>query len=201
MMRCLTMALALCAAAGCSGFHSDEPATLMYVLQPASGGAQPPAAAPAGGSLAVIMPVAVPGLNTDRIALLRADGVLDAYAGSRWPDVLPDVLQPLLIDGLRAGGHFSSVQADSGPFLADYVLQVEVRQFAAVYGAGEVPTVRVQWVASLGRRADRKLLRTFTIEQSVPAAANRMAAVMAAFNAATGAALQQLVAGSVVGGQ
>jgi ABC-type uncharacterized transport system auxiliary subunit len=195
-------------ATGCSGLRSSDPVTQVYPLQPRVAAAAAPAATPAAvsaeaaaqpaaGTLAVVLPIAAPGLNSTSIALLRADGVLDAYAASRWPEVLPEVLQPLIIDALRAGGRFSSVQPDNGPFNAEYLLQVEVRQFAAVYAGdvqGAAPTVHVQLVATLGRRADRGVLRSFMVAESAPASANRMSAVIDAYNSALGAALQRLVA-------
>jgi ABC-type uncharacterized transport system auxiliary subunit len=141
-------------------------------------------------------------LNTERIALVRGNGVLDSYAASRWPEVLPEVLQPLIVDALRAGGQFDTVQADAAPFKADYLLLIEVREFAAVYSGDTtdtVPTVRVQWVATLGRRGDRTIVRSVRIETSAAATANRAGAVMEAFNQALGAALTQLVTGVVPG--
>jgi cholesterol transport system auxiliary component len=187
-------------ASGCSWLRSSAPAVQVYPLRPAVAGASAAVAAaaqPAAAALGVVLPVAAPGLNTNNIALLRADGVLDAYAASRWPELLPEVLQPLIIDALRAGGRFASVQADTGPFRADYLLQVEVRQFAAVY-AGDVkdsaPTVQVQLVVTLGRRADRSVLHSFVVNESAPASANRVSAVVAAFDSALGAALQKVVA-------
>ena len=196
-LLCMLFALA---AAGCSGLRSSDPVTQVYPLQPRAADAAPAvaalsAAAPSAAALAVVLPVAAPGLNSINIALLRADGVLDAYSGSRWPEVLPEVLRPLIVDALRAGGHFASVQSDTGLFRADYLLQVEVRQFAAMY-SGDVhsstPTVQVQLVVTLGRRADRGVLRSYSVDVAVPASANRMAAVIEAFNRATGTALQQL---------
>jgi ABC-type uncharacterized transport system auxiliary subunit len=195
--RALLGLLFVLAAAGCSGLRSSDPVNQVYPLQPPAAAAAPAAAVPDAATLAVVLPVAAPGPNSINIALLRADGVLDSYAASRWPEVLPEVLRPLIIDALRAGGHFASVQADTGPFKADYLLQVEVRQFAAVYSGdvhGSAPTVQVQLVATLGRRADRSVLRSYSVDAAVPASANRMAAVIEAFNRAASAALQKLTA-------
>jgi ABC-type uncharacterized transport system auxiliary subunit len=207
MHPCFTVLGLLLGLAGCSGLRSSDPVVQVYPLQPriavAAGaggnaaGGNAVAAQPTAGTLAVMLPIAAPGLNTVNIALLRPDGVQDAYAASRWPEVLPEVLQPLIVDALRAGGRFANVQPDSGPFKADYLLQVEVRQFAAVY-AGDVhaaaPTVQVQLVATLGRRADRSVLRSYAAAGTAAAGANRMSAVVSAYNSALGAALQQLVA-------
>jgi cholesterol transport system auxiliary component len=191
------------ALAACSGLHSSEPTTQVYPLLPQYAAAAPTTAAgtaPAAATLAVLLPSAVPALNNGNIALLRADGALDAYASSRWPGELAEELQPLIVQAVRAAGRFASVQSESGPFASDYLLQVEIQQFAAVY-SGDVktslPTVQVRLVATLGRGADRSVLRTFAIEESVPVSSNRMSAVIAAFNRATAATLQKIAAGTV----
>jgi ABC-type uncharacterized transport system auxiliary subunit len=180
--------------AGCSGLRSNAPADQVYLLQPVL-----PAAATAtavAGGLRVMLPAVAPGLDTQRIALVHPDGRLDYYAASRWPADLSDVLQPLLIDALRAGGQFRAVQSDSTPFNAEYLLQVEVRQFGIEYDAAGKPVERVALVCLLGRANDRAAVRSFTIEQRAPAAANRMAAVMTALNEAFGKALAELVSAS-----
>jgi ABC-type uncharacterized transport system auxiliary subunit len=127
---------------------------------------------------------------------VHPDGRLDYYAASRWPVDLSAMLQPLLIDALRAGGRYRSVQNDSTPFNAEYLLQIEVRQFAVEYDAASSPVVHISLVCLLGRANDRTAVRSFTIEQRAPAAANRMAAVMAALNQAFGMVLAELVSQS-----
>jgi ABC-type uncharacterized transport system auxiliary subunit len=188
---------------GCAGVQSRMPPTQIYLLQPAMPGAVAPAGPAAAGelpTLAVLTPVVTPGLDNERIALIKVDGRLDSFAASRWPADLQQVLVPLLVDALRAGGRFRAVHSETEPFNADYQLQLEVRQFAADYSGGAAaPTVRVQLVATLARRSNRVPVRSIRVEQSVAAEANRMAAVVRAFNQATGAAFGELVAGTAVG--
>ncbi len=142
----------------------------------------------------MVPPLVAPGLDTDRISLVHADGRLDSFAASRWPDAVSLVLQPLIVDALRAGGRYRTVQGDAMPFNAEYLLQVEVRQFAIEYDAAENPQARVTLVCTLGRRADRAPVRSFAISKSAAASANRMGAVIGAYNQAVGEALQELVA-------
>lgn len=175
---------------GCTGLRSQSAVDQVYLLQP-----QLPAAAAsdaAAGSLRVLLPVVAPGLDTERIALTHPDGRLDYYSASRWPADLSLMLQPLLVDALRAGGRFRNVQSDGTPFNAEHLLQVEVRQFGIEYDAAGNPVARVALVCLMGRANDRTAVRSFTIEQRVPAAANRMGAVVGALNQALGAALAQL---------
>jgi cholesterol transport system auxiliary component len=203
--RALPALLSAAFACGCTSFHSDQPATQVYALDPGfaaaaapatEGAATNPAAAtpqPAAAStLQVLRPLAAPGLDTTEIALMRGGQRLDYYAGSRWPGPLPDLVQSLAIEALRAAGKFRSVQPDSSPFPADLVLQLEIRRCQAVYAGDGPPTVQVQLLATLGRRSERAILRTIEAEGSVPAADNRMQPVVAAFQAAVSAALRDL---------
>ena len=205
-LRTLLAVVMALATVACSGLRSSTPPTQTYLLQPqtsastsvaaaASAAASAPAAADVvpSASLAVVLPAVAPGLDSERISLIHPDGRLDSFAGSRWPDALPLVLQPLIVDALRAGGRYRTVQTDAMPFNAEYLLQVEVRQFAIEYDAADNPVAKVVLVCTLGNRADRAPVRSFTTSNTVAATANRMTAVVTAFNQALAEALQQVV--------
>jgi ABC-type uncharacterized transport system auxiliary subunit len=190
--------------AGCAGLHSNQAPTQIYVLASAPVAAPASAASTAvvtdgvaSGSVTVQVrrPLAAPGLDTDQIALLRDGQRLDYYASSRWPAALPDLLQTLAIDALRAAGRFRAVQPDATAFLADDVLQIEIRHCEVVYPPEGTPVVHVQLLATLGHQGDRSLVSTVTAESDVPAAANRMQSVVAAFQDAVTRSLTQLAAG------
>jgi cholesterol transport system auxiliary component len=198
--------LAVLLTAGCSGLRSNLPAIQVYTLQaapPGTGRMAPrgPENAVAGtsgavslaaGTLQVVRPVAAPGLEGDHIALTRSGQRLDYYAGSRWPAELPALVQSLAIEALSDAGRFRAVQADAAPFESDYLLQIEVRHFEANYSGEGPPRVRVQLVATLGRQSDRSLLSTIVADGVATSSENRMAPVVAAFQAALTGALGQL---------
>ena len=183
--------------AGCAGLHSNQVAPQVYTLEPTSAPATPATSVGAvagSATVRVLRPLAAPGLDTDRIALVREVQRLDYYAASRWPAALPDLLQSLAIDAVRAAGRFRAVQPDATAFAADDVLQIEIRRCQAEYAADGSLVVHVQLLATLGRQNDRTLLASFTAESSRSVGANRMQAVVAAFQAAVGDALAQLAA-------
>ena len=186
-------AAALLMITGCSGLHSKEGAPQTYTLV----SVQSPAAVstPAGAvTVQVLRPLAAPGLDTDGIALLRDTHRLDYFAASRWPAPLPDMLQTLAVDALRAAGHFRAVQPDATALLSDDVLQIEIRHCEVEYSGDGSPVAHVQLMATLGQRSDRALLSSVTAESSKPAAANRMQSVVEAFQQAIDDALNQLAA-------
>jgi cholesterol transport system auxiliary component len=185
-------AAALVMITGCSGLHSKEGAPQTYTLVSVATPAV--VSTPAGAvTVQVLRPLAAPGLDTDGIALLRDTHRLDYYTASRWPAPLPDLLQTLAVDALRAAGHFRAVQPDATALLSDDVLQIEIRHCEVEY-SGDSPVVHVQLLATLGQRSDRGMLSSVSAESRKPAAANRMQSVVAAFQEAIDDALNQLAA-------
>lgn len=187
-----TLVLALC---GCSGLRSQAPETVSYLLRaPAPATA---AAAPTGPlaaqSLKVVRVVAQPGYDGDRILLLGADRSLGFYSGSRWVEPLPAVVGTLAVEALRNAATLRYVLDDTAPFGADYTLRLTIRRFDAEYpSAGAPPRVTVGFACTVAR-ADRSVLENFVVQAEVPAAADRMAAVVAAFEQATQQALGESV--------
>jgi ABC-type uncharacterized transport system auxiliary subunit len=206
---------------GCSGLlHSEAPPVQIYVLRAAvsptsaanaearaldsartaaaiSSTASPvgaPSALTAPPSLQVPRPQADPGLATELITLVRSDHRMDRYAASSWAGSLPDVVETLAIDTLRASGNWASVHDAPSPFAADYLLQITIRRFEADYtdvrsGAGAAPKVYVTLDCTIARRVGRELLTSFVAEGVADAEADRMSAVVAAFEKAANIAL------------
>jgi cholesterol transport system auxiliary component len=176
----------------CSGFKSNEPTVETYVLRPAlparlaSG---PPAA---DSTLTVLAPVAAPGLESEHIMLLQGSQRLDWYRDARWSGELPLLVQSSIIDALRAAGAFATVASEDAPFGSTYLLQVEIRHFEADYSAGGLPLIKVELIATLGRRVDRTVVLSTTATAQVRADADHMQAVGAAFQSALAQALSQL---------
>jgi len=192
MTRFLAIVSTTFALVGCSGvFDSSVEPPQAYVLR------LPPAAASAAaanaGTVQLQRPEAGPGLDSERIALLRSDRRFDFYAASRWAAPAPDVIESVMIDALRATGSFSAVFDDSSPFAPRYDLRCALRRFESDYTAGgRAPTVHVALDCTLGRHRDRALLGSFTAQGSSVASEDRLTAVVAAFEAATAAAMTEL---------
>jgi len=187
------MPVASLALAGCGGLlETTIPAPQAFVLRlPPRAPAAP--AEPPHGSVLLQRPEAGPGLDSDRIALLRSDNRFDFYAASRWAAPAPDVVESVIVDALRATGSFSAVFDDTSPYAPRYSLRVTLRRFEADYtSGGRAPTVFVVLDCTLGRHRDRELLASFTAQGSAVASEDRLTAVVAAFEAATAAAMAQL---------
>lgn len=179
-------AMLLSACAG-SLLESDLPVNAIYVLAPA---AQDPAIreqslpGAAGVDLSIGRPLLAPGLETDRIAVLKGRR-LDYYRAARWGASAADVLQSLLIDSLRDQQLFSSVSSERARVGGAYLLDIDVRDFQAEYvDDATMPAAHVYLTGRLIRVADRRLVRTFTVQARQQASQDRMGAVIGAFESA-----------------
>lgn len=195
-MSVIRAAAALLAAAwlaGCGGLlKSEAPTPLIYRLQaPPLGAATQPVVA----TLLVALPSARSGLEGEHIVVTLPDHRQDVYAGGRWNAPLPQVVEALLLDGLRSAGGFQAVIRERSQFGGRYLLQTEIVEFAADYAAaGALPVVHVRLRGEVGLASSRRLLASVEGSAAVPAAADRRREVLAAFEAAYAAAAGELIA-------
>jgi len=190
----MIVALAVLAgAAGCSGgLHSDAPAAQVYVLR-ATAHTQADLIGHGDYSLRVGRPLAGPGLDSDHIVLVQSDHRMSYYVGSRWPSVLPQLLESMTVDTLRSSGAWSTVQDSASAFSSDYLLQIEIRRFEADYtDNAAAPDIHVVLDCTVGKRAGREILASFITEGSATAAANRLTDVTSAFEEAANKALASM---------
>jgi cholesterol transport system auxiliary component len=200
MKPSLTVAGALLALAldGCSGLRSSAPETVSYVLRaPGAAATAGTTSVPSGPlatrSLKVVRVVAQPGYDGDRILLLGADRSLGHFAASRWVEPLPAVLGTLAVESLRNSAALRTVLDETAPFASDFTLRLTIRRFDAEYpSAGAPPRVTVSLACTVAR-ADRTILANFVVQSQADAAADRMGAVVAAFEQATQQALGETV--------
>jgi cholesterol transport system auxiliary component len=171
----------LCVGCG-SLLKTDLPPNTSYVLVPAA-----PSSASVTRSdadLAIGRPDLAPGLDTDRIAVVKGRQ-LDYYRGAQWGGRTVEVIQTLLVDSFQDQQLFRSVTAEQSRVASEYVLDVSVRDFQAEYASeGQAPTAHVTILGRLVRVVDRQLVETFSATAQSRAIDNRMGAVSAAFETA-----------------
>jgi cholesterol transport system auxiliary component len=179
--------------AGCSGlFHSNARPEQVYFLRdtPAQTAPDP---APVKASLRLSHPTTAPGLESSQIMLVQSDRRMSFYLASRWAAPTSNMIETLAVEKLRGSGLWQYVGDSASSFPADYVLQVTVRRFEADYtGGGAAPDVHVLLDCMLGRREGREVIASFLAQGESPAAANKLSAVVAAFETAANTALDSL---------
>jgi cholesterol transport system auxiliary component len=184
-MKRLTFAALALAMSACTGslLETKLPVPTIYVLAAAPTSATNAAASTV--DLAVSVPSASPGLDTDRIAILKESRQLDYYREAQWGAVLPRVAQTMVVDTMQNQQLFRSVTTEQARVTANYFLDLAVRDFQAEYkNESSPPSVRVTLIGSLIRIKDRKLIAVVPATASVQTTDNRLGAVVEAFESA-----------------
>lgn len=194
MIRAGLIVAILMLLAGCSGMlKSDLAPVQTYVLN--TDQQQQP-----GESLAVNLAIpqidALPGLNTDRIALLRLPSRLDYYAEARWPDHLSRYLQSFVLHTAFNRGDLQSINNKLLPDIKNYILDIYIIDFQAEYSqeeGEEIPTIHVQLAATLQNAKQQKLIGMLREDVRIKAKQNRMGPIVLAFEQALQQATRQLL--------
>ncbi|HEY0726169.1 MAG TPA: ABC-type transport auxiliary lipoprotein family protein [Pyrinomonadaceae bacterium] len=179
-MRSVVLVVAMLACSGCGSLLDTKlPASTNYVLASAPAGSTGVARSEA--DLSIGRPDLAPGLDSERIAVLKGRE-LDYYRGAQWGGRTTEVVQTLIVESFEDQQLFRSVTAEQSRVSSDYVLDVSVRDFQAEHVSdSEAPTAHVTIVGRLIRVSDRQLVQTFAATAESRASDNKMSAVAAAF--------------------
>lgn len=182
--------------AGCGGLLTDPPKRELYRVSPKF---TFPAGLPhVAAQLLVATPTAPAGLDTERIALSRSPVSLDYFADAQWADRTPYLIQTALVDGFETSGAIPAVGPDRGGLRADFVLETAIGDFAAIYDSPNgAPRISVRLTAKLVRMPERKIVAQLPVSREANAAANAVPDVVRAFDAALGAAIEEIVTWTV----
>ena len=178
---------------GCTGlFHSDARPDQLYILR-ATPTREPSPGQPVRASLRVARPTTNPGLESAQIILVQSDHRMGFYLASRWAAPTSDLIETLAVEKLRGSGSWQSVGDSSSSFPSDFVIHVMVRHFEADYtGGNAAPDVHVVLDCVIVKHQDREVVATFLAEGSATATANKLSAVVGAFETATNAAIDSM---------
>ncbi len=139
------------------------------------------------------MPTATAGLNNARIALRPTPTTLEYYAHANWIDVVPVMVQNLLIESFDNAGKIDVLGRGVVGVRAEYALLTYIREFQAEYDGAGAPKIRVRLQARLVRLPRRISLGSTSEEFVVQAEDTSMPAIVRAFDQAFGKAAKRLV--------
>ncbi len=145
-------------------------------------------------------PVANAGLNTTRIALQRSPTQIEYYARSGWADRAPLMIQTLMIESFENSQKIVSVGRESVGLRADFILKSELRELQAMYPNGGPPEPLVGLNAKLVQMPRRTIVASNSFESRIPAEADSLPEIVAAFDEALGKVLRQLVEWTLIEG-
>ncbi|MCB2053326.1 MAG: membrane integrity-associated transporter subunit PqiC [Geminicoccaceae bacterium] len=148
---------------------------------------------------AVVMveaPSATAGLNTARIALKPEPTLLEYYAAALWIDVVPVMVQNLVVESLDASRAVEAVSpAEAVGIRPDYGLRIHIREFQAEYdqGTDKPPLVNVRLQGRLLEMPRRRSIDTVSVQQMLRASGTSVDSVVLAYDESLGKALKRLV--------
>lgn len=183
--------LMLLSVSACSGLtQSDQPATVKWWLKPYTGLSQVTPPKPA--ELVALSVTAVPGLDTDRILTLSVDAELKHFAGARWVDNLPELVNSLVGRSLQATGRYEVLAGRHGTGTENCSMVLELRKFYAGLGpGGRTSTVQV---AIDGRyHCESATPVVIQLSASIPVNDDRMSVIVAAFQQAMDRAMKDML--------
>ena len=192
--RCLGLALTAPALGGCTAraLLLGNPTPQLFELTPKS---TFPLDLPDTRSIVRVEPAtATAGLNTTRIALRPSATELDYYANALWIDVVPVMVQNLLVESLENSGKVDALGPTATAVPADFAMLLHIREFQAEYeDLRRPPMVRVRLQARLLRLPRRESVDATGTAGEVEAAGTSMREIVDAFDEALGKALRLLV--------
>ncbi len=195
MQRRSALALVLAApAGGCAALSlATRPPPELFALTPKSTFATGlPDVRRVG--MQVEVPTAAAGLNTARIALKPTPTRLQYYAGATWIEVLPVMLQSLLIESFENTGSVEPFAAASVGPRADWALRVHIREFQAEYeNPQSPPLVRIRLLPRLLRLPRRDEVGAASFEAVEQAPSTVLADIVVSMDETLGAVLRDLV--------
>ncbi len=145
--------------------------------------------------LRIETPTAAAGLNTTRIPLKPTPTRLQYYAGATWIEVLPLMVQNLVIESFESTGSVEALGPAATGGRADWALRIYVREFQAEYDddTQEPPVVRARLQARLLRMPRREEVDFADFATEEPASSTRLEAIVRTMDSALGTTMRDLV--------
>lgn len=124
-------------------------------------------------------------IDTTRIVRQSGANEIAYYAGARWTDRVPRMIQSLMVETLENSGRFEAVSTRGAGLRADYELIGDIRRFAVVPSAGSGgEEVHVDVFARLVREDERTIVASKPFSASVPVGGGGLTPIVSAYDAA-----------------
>ncbi len=191
--RTVLFLLTAAAVAACGplvNLSGGKPANL-YALTSASGLAAPTTFPDM--ALMVEEPKTSAAFDTQGIALMPEAREINYYAGAKWVDRAPKMVQTLLMTSFEGTGAFRDVGGESMALAANYRLSTDLRAFNADYTGGGSPVVHISIMGKLFATRPLHLAGTRLISVEELVGSDKLQDIIAAFDRANESATTKLV--------
>ena len=187
----LALSASALALAGCGDLLGPPEASPIYVMRPQFPVVPVPKVT---WSLALERPNTPGALNTDRIAILQPNGIMDYYAKAQYGDALPNLVETALMDAFERSAALPGLGRTAEALRSDYQLLTDIKNFEARYAVADgIPEAVVTLSARLVTSRGRISMGTTTITKTVAASANTIPAATAALGEALAGVANEIV--------
>lgn len=188
----LVLVFALFALAGCLNLNPGPPPSV-YMLNPAL---LTPKHGPAKEiQLSIVAPSSDYVLSGESVVTMSPQGEVRYWANTAWSSPVPALLQGLLVKAFEPVNNITAMPNSALGFLPDYRLLTELRQFAVLLDAeGRPEFVQVALACYLIDLRTGKSLGYLNSEHKIAVKGEAFTHVLAAYNEATGATLNEITA-------
>lgn len=195
-MRVLYL-LPLLVLSACTGLLGNSgPAPDLYTLSALS--QSPAGLVRAPWHLLIEEPIAVGGLEANRIAVQRTPNEIRYFADIRWVERATRMIQGLMVESFEHAGAVASVDRYAVGPRADYILKAELRDFQAeLFNNTRIPTVHVRLTVRMARAGRQQTVWMRDFSARVTARTSTAPEVVAAFDQALSQVMAEIVAVAV----
>lgn len=167
------------------------PAPNLYDIQTTPHFSQP--MTPVSWQLVIDEPTASTSLDTDRILVRPGETEIKYFAGARWSERTPRLIQSQLLRAFDKSGAIVGVGRQAIGLHGDYELQGELTSFDTVYAGGATPTAVITVNFKIVRKPAEIIVASRNFEQKERATAPSLAAITASFGDALSAIVSDAV--------
>ena len=146
-----------------------------------------------GGTLIINLPISSLELDTFRIALQRNGNVQDYYAGARWVEFLPSLVQDSLVKSIESSSRFNNVTSDDTVLRGDYALKTEIRSFHAIYTDQKAPQIKISLMVTLRNQNTHRNVKSFTVTGTSQAENSSLSSIQKSFDEAFNQAQKKIL--------
>jgi cholesterol transport system auxiliary component len=151
------------------------------------------AISPVTWQLVIDEPMASTSLDTDRILVRPGDSEIKYFAGARWSERAPRLIQSQLLQAFDKSGAIVGVGRQAIGLHGDYELQGELMSFDTVYSGGATPMAVVAINFKVVRKPGEIIIASRNFEQKERATAPSLAAITSSFSNALSAIVSEAV--------
>ncbi len=144
--------------------------------------------------LIVEEPSSARGIDSDRIALRPSSIEIKYFAGARWVDRAPRMVQILLVESFENTGKIVAVGRQSIGLRPDFSVKSELREFQAEYFENDgLPNIHVRLNVKLIKMPEARIIASRTFDQTDPASGKDITAIVQSFDETLGKVLRRSV--------